>query len=192
MKAQTWILVGAIALALAGPSPAHARKKDRDNEAAARGQTQEFVDARMHETLSSINRSLDVLVQLNRGGEPARAAGPIGATVAGAAGAPRATVVPPASAPPAALTAPRSGSAADLDKKIDIQWNGSAEGLLRSIAGQVGYDFPALNKPFSVHVRMKGDRISVRQALELIAGQLDGKADIHVAPNTKTIRLVVR
>ena len=167
---------------------ASAQAKNNSSEAASQAQarqTQDYVDARMHETLSSIDRSLTTLVSITRGGEAARKSGPIGATVAGAAGAQRA-----ADAPPALPVSPADESV--LDRKVDIQWNGSADVLLSNVSSQIGFSFTNQGRPLNHQVRVEGKNLTVRELLSLVANQVNGQADIHVSLPDRRLSLVRR
>lgn len=178
-------LVGCLAIAALAPQ-AHAAgwsKASRNNAPApAQAQTQEFVDARMHETLASIDRSLTTLVQVTRGGEPARKPGIIGPTAAGAAGPHR-----PVARPVGPPTPPMDSSV--LSRRVQIQWNGSAQELLQSMSSQLGFSFSSPSH-ISQKVRLEGQNMTVEQTLNLIAKQLEGKADIVVSLANRKITLV--
>ena len=170
----------AVAVVSTAPS-AHARKKVDDAELQQR-QTQEYVDAKMHETLSSIDRSLTTLVTISRGGEAARKSGPIASTVAGAAGPDRASTRPDSL--PVDPTV--------LERKVQIQWNGSADTLLRNIAGQIGYSFSNGGRPLDKRIRIESKDLPLREVLNLVASQVDGQADIHVSLPNRSLSLVRR
>ena len=162
-------------------------------------QTQEFVDARMHETLSSIDRHLASLSAVSRAGEAPRKSGIIGPTVAGASGPYR-----PAQAPLGSGTRPyNSGYGSDsgygnnqgsvdtsvLYRRVQIQWNGSAVDLLQSMASQLNYSL-VQNASVRAKVRLEGRAMTVEQTLEEIARQINGQADIIVSPSRRTITLM--
>jgi len=180
MKTSLCLVTISLAVALMAPS-AYARKKSDDAEVQQR-QTQEYVDAKMHETLSSIDRSLTTLVTISRGGEGARKSGPIAATVAGAAGPNR-----PASRPDSLPVDPTV-----LERKVDIQWNGSADTLLRNIAGQIGYSFSNQGRPLDKRIRIESKDLPLREILNMVAAQVDGQADIHVSLPNRSLALVRR
>lgn len=170
----------AIAIIVAAPS-AHARKKV-DDAAIQTQQTQQYVDAKMHETLSSIDRQLTTLVKVSRGGEADRKEGPIGPTVAGAAGPNR-----PATRPDSLPIDPSV-----LDKKVQIQWNGSAEALLRNLSEQIGFRYVNRGGASDKRVRIESKDLPVREVLNLVAAQIDGQADIHVSLSDRSLGLARR
>lgn len=154
-----------------------------------------YVDSQMAPTIASIDKSLQTLVVLERGDEAPRKPGAIADTVAGGN-------------PPLSPTevVPNDGGAAkaraqynlrQLETRVSIQWSGNAQGLLEKIAAAIGFRAlpdeaapPGTAKP--LHVAIKADDISVRELLELVAHQIDGKADIHVDASARTLGLVRR
>lgn len=170
-------------LVVAIPLQASAERR-RAPQPTGQQQTQEFVDARMHETLASIDRSLTTLVTITRGGDAARKPGIIGPTVAGANGVPRAAMKPdPAPMPPIDRSI--------LSKKVQIQWNGSADELLRSLSNQLGFAYKKTTTT-SPRVRLEGEHMTVEQTLNEIAKQIHGQADIVVSLSNRTITLAKR
>lgn len=182
---RTTISLGLLAILAIAPT-AYASKNDARNQASSQAQTQEYVDARMHETLSSIDRSLNKLLVISRGGEPQRKEGIIGPTVAGAAGPAR-----PVATPSPAPVSPMDPSV--LKRRVQIQWNGSAEDLLRSMSNQLGFAFSTQNlKGPQPKVRLEGQDMTVEQTLNLVAEQLQGRSDIVVSLPNRKIELVGR
>lgn len=173
----------AISLALVVASPSAFARKKNNNEVVQQQQTQAYVDAKMHETLSSIDRSLSTLVSVTRGGEPARIAGPIADTVAGAAGEQR-----PAMRPDALPS--KVVNQAVLDSKVTIQWDGSAHLLLADISKQIDFRFDGGSHPVSKRIKIESNGLPLREVLSLIASQIEGQADIHVSMQDRSIRLV--
>lgn len=178
MKTRLWLAISLVAVA----APVAQARTKVDSTEVQQAQTQQYVDARMHETLASIDRSLTTLVAISRGGELARKSGPIAATVAGAAGPAR-----PAARPDALPVDPSV-----LERKVQIQWNGSADALLRSIAGQIGYSFSNNGRPLDTRVRIESKDLPLREVLNLVASQIDGQADIRVSLPDRSLALVRR
>ena len=200
----------ALLTGLSVPSSAHAWPFKRKNSAQAQqqaqsrsrsqlpstAQTQEFVDARMHETLSSIDRQLSSLSAVSRAGEAPRKPGIIGPTVAGSSGP-----YQPAMSPLGSGTQPyNSGNISGgypsapvdtsvLNRRVQIQWNGSAVDLLQSMASQLNYSL-IQNAQVRAKVRLEGRAMTVEQTLEEIARQINGQADIIVSPSRRTITLM--
>ena len=188
MKVTVLIALGVLVLS-AVSCPAEAKRRDNSStQQEQQQQTQQFVDARMHETMSSIDRSLSTLVTLTRGGEPARKPAPIGWTVAGAASQPRPISIPDSLPRPAIVPM----DAKILDQRVDIQWKGSAESLLSSFSHQLGFSFSKNSKFLAQTVRIDAKRVTVREALGIISKQLNGKADIRVSLSERQIQLLVR
>lgn len=158
-------------------------KKDPQAEQAAAAQA--FVDAKMAHAISSLDASMGTLVTMSRGGSAAvaRAPGPIGETAAGAAQAQVSTTRQSSASPS------QSPAASPLDKKIDIQWNGSAQELLASLSKKIGYTFVEKGSPQKVNVKILARQVSVRQLLEMTAMQLNGTSDIHVSSSRSEISL---
>lgn len=163
--------------------PAYASwgKKDKDVDAIQQQQqTQQYVDAKMHETLSSIDKSLSTLVSLSRGGEPSRKSGPIGATVAGAYGVNKSPVKPDVLPVDTKV----------LDKKVQIQWNGSADELLKTLAQQIGYRYDNNGKPLNKRILVESDSLPLKNVLDIIASQINGEANIKISLTSQTLSLI--
>lgn len=139
-----------------------------------------YVDGKMRTTIDSIDQSLKVLVLLERGDQPARKSPPLGYTVAGAAGPYRAPIS-------VATTAPSSV----LDKKVRINWDGSAEQLLASMASQLGMSYAKVGSGTVPRVRIQGKVSTVRDILEQVANQTSSAADVRVDLSTRRIELIV-
>lgn len=205
----------AIALTLASPSVFAFGKKKAEAERQAlereRAETQAMVDKEMLESVQNINNSLNVLVDLNRGGEgprtqPAKygntSPDPLAQTVAGQMRQPYSNARMPDMAP---LIPPKTyqeiqrelGGYSVLDTRIEISWTGSPEGLLSSLADRVGYRFMQGSakvgaykrggyRPITVNER----DISVKDLLEKVSAHLNSQADVFVSVPQKTISLL--
>jgi hypothetical protein len=213
---HTLIATAALAALMVSPA-AFAGKKQASIDAAERASAQAMVDASMAQSLNSIERSLDVLVGLSRGGEPPRVApaaygnrapNPLAVTVAGAARQVTKDArvnVAPVVAPPA-TTIERDASAAReaelnsaLSRRVDVSWNGSAYDLLASLASQINYSFaqgstsvdPGVNKlPLSTPVKVSVKGATVRDVLQQVAQQVDSHADVFVSVPQRSISLL--
>ena len=143
-----------------------------------------FVNDQMSQTLSSIDHSLKTLLILDRGEEAPRKSGPIGDTVAGAAGPPRASYQPPV------IPNPRSDHV--LDRRVRIQWYGSPEEMLATLARSIGYQYAEVGHGYLGSVRISKQDMSIRALLGKAASQIDGHADIRVDTVAKRIDLIHR
>lgn len=212
------IIVSAIAAALlASPSVMANTKKKAELEAQERQSAQALVDARMAETLQSIDKSLDVLVGLSRGGEPPRAApaaygnaapNPIAPTVAGAARQVTSddrVAVAPAIAPPVTATEKQLAELRErqlneaLDRRVELSWTGSANDLLASLSSQIGYQY-ALGRtsvgqgaaPVAVKVKIPAQTATVREVLQQVADQVGPNASVFVSVPQRSISLLAK
>lgn len=156
-----------------------------------------FVDQEMANTIESIEQSLGVLVDLERGDEGPRKANALGMTVAGAAGPGLAPVPMPSTAAAATplgqarIEAARARTRADLATRVRLTWTGSAEELLRDLSTRVGLDFairgtrPAA--PPLVH--LDKEEATIEQVLRTVAAQIDKSADIRVDTAARRVTL---
>lgn len=180
------LAVTLIASVLLAPTVSAKGAGDKTSPQSGQAQTQEYVDARMHETLASIDKSLDKLLIISRGGEPARKPGIIGPTVAGQFGPARTPITP--GIPP---TPPMDPSV--LQRRVQIQWNGSPEELLRTLSNQLGFSFSTKGiHNRQPNIRLEGQDLTVEQTLNLVASQLRGQSDIVVSLPNRKIELVGR
>lgn len=211
------IIVSALAAALlSSPSVMANSKKRAEIDAQQRQSAQAMVDARMSETLRSIDQSLDVLVGLTRGGEPPRAPAaaygntapnPIASTVAGAARQVQSddrVSVAPVIAPPATATEKELAELRTqqlnnaLDRRIDISWTGKASDLLASLAPQIGYDFAqgrtsvGENTDVSARVKVSAKNATVREVLQQVADQVSPQASVFVSVPQRSISLLAK
>ena len=209
------LVLAALAALLVSPS-AFAGKK-AELEARERASAQAMVDQSMAESLSNIDRSLDVLVGLSRGGEPPRVppaaygntdTNALAPTVAGAARhvdrdqrvsvAP--VIAPPMSASEKERAAQRERDLnAALDRRVDVSWNGTAYDLLSAISSQIGYQFAqgrrtvGDGKPdprIAARVKVTATGATVRDVLQQVAGQVDSQADVFVSVPQRSISLL--
>jgi len=217
MKHAPLVLATLTAL-LASPSVfAGNAKKNAEVDAQARASAQTMVDESMARSLQNIDQSLNVLVGLNRGGEPPRVApaaygnmdtNALAPTVAGAARkveVDERVAVAPVIAPPQTATekerAARHEAELDqaLDRRVDISWNGSAYELLNSLSKQIGYQFAqgrrsvaagVVDPRIDAHVKVSMTGVTVREVLQSVATQVEGKADVFVSVPERSISLL--
>lgn len=157
-----------------------------------------FVSGEMGGTIRSIEQSLQVLVDLERGDEGPRKPTALGMTVAGAAGPNAAPMqMPSVAGPQTDLGKQRADdqrqlSRQALGKKIRLNWTGEADGLLRELSRKVGFAFATTGtgKAPVVHVSQK--ETTVEQVLRDVAGQIDAVADIKVDPSKRTVTLAYK
>lgn len=185
MRTLSFTIATSVFLSLVSISASAGSWRSSPNQQqAAQNQTQEFVDARMHETLTSIDSHLNTLVSLSRSGEAPRKPGIIGPTVAGAAGPAR-----PIGTPATPYHPPMVVATDDImSRRVRIQWNGSASDLLKSMSSQLGFSFHQ-TAPVYGKVRLEGDSLTVEQTLNLIAKQIHGQADIVLSLPNRSLTL---
>lgn len=157
-----------------------------------------FVNQEMGNTISSIERSLQVLVQLERGDEAPRKRNALGMTVAGASGVDR----PAVSMPNRALAATPLGQARieesrvntrqDLATRVKLTWTGGADELLRELSRRVGFTFSTSGLGTAPVVHINRPSATVEQVLRDVASQVDTKADIKVDTATRRVTLVYK
>lgn len=176
------------------------RTRDQAASAAARDA---FVQEQVGKTLASIDGSLQVLVELERGDEGPRRSTALGTTVAGAAGQNRPPVQMAEVAGPktatgqareaAAAAALRAKAQQDLATRVRLEWTGQADGLLRELSSRVGFNF-AIRGPNRAApvVQVKHANATVEQVLRDIAHQVDAVADVRVDPAKREVALVYK
>lgn len=194
---QRNVMMMVVATALAGcaSAPKTAPPPSRDA----------FIQAEMNQTIASVERSLNVLVMLERGDEGPRRTTPLGDTVAGAAGPNRTPVSMPSEAgrDTAEGRARIAKNRAALDTKVRLVWNGEAEELLRSLSSKVGYSFCVKDGPSagcalgardgrSSVVHIDHASATVEQVLRDIANQVNDRADVKVSTNNRRIELIYK
>lgn len=150
-----------------------------------------FVSADMDRVLVSIDRQLQTLLIVERGGESPRTPMAIGDTVAGAdrygtpdaRGPIRAPLPPPKPADP-------------LSSLVNIDWSGPAPGLLREVATGIGYSYREQGclrcGSLSVRIKRSGYSMTVLDLLNEVARQIDARADIRVNHQDRTVTLIHR
>ena len=143
-----------------------------------------FVQQQMNDTISSVERSLRVLVELERGDEGPRNSNPIGTTVAGAVGANTSPVPvskqlnPDSPAGQAKIAEQRAATFKDLETRVKLNWTGEADDLLRQLSSRVGFSYSGGVSTKVVHVDYKD--ATVREVLSEVARQLNGVADVKL------------
>lgn len=166
--------------------------------APATSTAQSFVDERMDQTVVSIDRSLQTLLLISRGGEAPRKPSAIADTVAGAdvhgAHEPRAAVAVPTTAQgQRAVDQAREAGRKALVSRTRIDWSGDPRDLLRSLSGAVGYQFSEVGPSAALpKVEIHRSDASITDVLSDVARAIDGKADIMVQTDTRRIQLVYR
>lgn len=168
--------------ALSGCSTLHADGKytSREQPTTPPG----FVQQEMNETISSIERSLRVLVELERGDEGPRNPNPIGTTVAGAVTDKKATVPmarqahPDTPAGQQRIAEQRAASFRDLETRIKLKWTGDADELLRELSKRIGFSYSGGVTTQVVTVDFKD--ATVREVLSEVARQVNTVADVKL------------
>lgn len=157
-----------------------------------------FVNQEMGNTIASIERSLQVLVQLERGDEGPRRPNALGMTVAGA----QAPNQSPVSMPGTAMTPTPMGQARieqtrqdtreDLATRVRLTWTGSADELLRELSRRVGFSFTTSGSGVAPVVHVNHKDATVEQVLRDVAAQIDARADIRVDTATRRVTLAYK
>ena len=157
-----------------------------------------FVSQEMGGTIRSIEQSLQVLVDLERGDEGPRKPTALGTTVAGAAGPNAAPVRMPNAAVPqselgqARIAEHRQLSRQDLNTRIRLVWTGDAEGLLRELSRKVGFSFSTSGTGQAPVVHLNHKEATVEQVLRDIAQQIDAVADVKVDTANRRVVLAYK
>lgn len=210
------LALAALAALLVSPS-AFAGKKTAEIEARERASAQAMVDESMAQSLSNIEQSLNVLVGLNRGGEPPRVppaaygntdTNALAPTVAGAARhvdsdqrvSVAAVIAPPQTASEKERAAQRELDLnTALDRRVDVSWNGSAYDLLSSLSRQIGYQFAqgrrtvgdgTPDQRIGARVKITANNATVRDILQQVATQVEPQADVFVSVPQRSISLL--
>lgn len=157
--------------------------------------TAAFVSDEMNGTISSVERSLRLLVSLERGDEGPRNSNPIGTTIAGAASSNTPAVVMPARALPdsklgqARIQEHREATARDLQTRVRLKWTGDASSFLRELSNRVGFSFRPVGVDFPV-VSIDMKDATIEEVLREVARQIDSTADIKVDVSARRVDLI--
>lgn len=153
-----------------------------------------LVNQKMIELSSSIQNSLNALVKIERGDAPLKnLANPIGTTIAGRPESkPLAPIRVDSKYADGQSKASVSVVEQRLDTKVNIVWNNDAAKLIQNLSNQIGFSFEesGVKVPLKVSVNARND--SVKNILGVVAGQVEGRADIKVNLPSKTIKLIYR
>lgn len=151
-----------------------------------------LVNQKMIELSSSVQNSLNALVKIERGDAPLKnLTNPIGTSIAGRGETP---FLSPIKVDKKYADGQSKASVSvveqRLDTKINITWNNDASGLLEELSHKIGFDFETVGVKQPLKVSVKAKNKSVRDILGIVAGQIEGKADIKVNLPSKTIKLI--
>lgn len=157
-----------------------------------------FVSQEMGNTISSIEKSLQVLVDLERGDEGPRKGSALGMTVAGAAGANAAGVHMPNQAGAetrvgqAEIASQKAQTQRDLSTRVRLTWTGPADELLGELSRRVGFSFSesGAGKAPVVHINEKD--ATIEQVLRKISTQVDATADVKVDTTKRKVILAYK
>ncbi len=170
----------------------HSRYSNSTPEASS------FVSQEMGNTIQSIERSLQVLVQLERGDEGLRKTNALGMTVAGAQTADRAPIAMPNTALAATpmgqarIQETREATREDLATRVRLTWTGGADELLRELSRRVGFSFTTSGSGTAPVIHIDHKDATVEQVLRDVASQVDAKADIRVDTATRRVTLAYK
>lgn len=156
--------------------------------------TETLVNQKMIELSSSIQNSLNALVKIERGDAPLKnLTNPIGITIAGR---PESKPLTPIKVDSKYADGQSKSSVAvveqRLDTKVNIVWNNDASKLLQNLSNQVGFSFEETGPKTLLKVSVNAKNDSVKNILGVVAGQIEGRADIKVNLPSKTIKLIYR
>lgn len=157
-----------------------------------------FVTQEMGNTIQSIERSLQVLVQLERGDEGPRRSNALGMTVAGAQTANQSPVAMPSTAMgptpmgQARTQETRQATREDLATRVRLTWTGGADELLRELSRRVGFSFNTTGSGTAPVVHIDRKDATVEQILRDVAAQVDSRADIRVDTATRRVTLAYK
>lgn len=155
----------------------------------------EFVADEMNGTISSVERSLRLLVSLERGDEGSRNPNPIGTTVAGASSSDRAPIGMPSRALPDSnlgkqyTESQRAKTQSDLQTRVRLKWTGDSSAFLRELSSRVGFGFTPIGSDFPV-VSVDFKDATVEEVLREVARQIEGTADIKVDVAHRRVDLI--
>ena len=157
-----------------------------------------FVSHEMENTIRSVEQSLQVLVDLERGDEGPRRSSALGTTVAGAAGPDEAPVDMPKVAGPDTsigqerIETNRQQSRVDLNTRVRMTWTGEADNLLRELSRRVGFTFSTSGTGKAPVVHIKEQEATVEQVLREVARQVDASADVKVDTTQRRVILAYK
>lgn len=156
--------------------------------------TETLVNQKMIELSSSIQNSLNALVKIERGDAPLKnLTNPIGTTIAGR---PESKPLTPIKVDSKYADGQSKSSVAvveqRLDTKVNIVWNNDASKLLQNLSNQIGFSFEETGSKTLLKVSVNAKNDSVKNILGVVAGQIEGRADIKVNLPSKTIKLIYR
>lgn len=157
-----------------------------------------FVSQEMGNTISSIEKSLQVLVDLERGDEGPRKGSALGMTVAGAAGANASAVSMPGRAGAetrigqAEVSAQKAQTQRDLSTRVRLTWTGPADELLGELSRRVGFTFSESGSGKAPVVHINEKDATVEQILRAISVQVDAAADVKVDTTQRKVILAYK
>lgn len=157
-----------------------------------------FVSQEMGNTMRSIEQSLQVLVDLERGDEGPRKSTALGMTVAGAAGPNTSPVQMPNTAVPqselgqARIAEHRQMSRQDLNTRVRLVWTGDADALLRELSRKVGFAYSTSGVGQLPVVHLNHKEATVEQVLKDVAQQVDDVADVKVDTTKRRVILAYK
>lgn len=194
LRSPMSLAVSAVAVALLSGCASTSHSRAPAPAASASG----FVSQEMGGTIRSIEQSLNVLVELERGDEGPRKSSALGMTVAGADGPNAAPVGMPNRAVPnseigqARIAEHRQLSRQDLNTRIRLVWTGDAEGLLRELSRKVGFSYSASGTGQAPVVHLNHQAATVEQVLRDVAQQIDAVADVKVDTANRRVVLAYK
>jgi hypothetical protein len=177
-------------LALSGCGAQRTRPTTTDTGAGG------YVDGQMAQTIDSVDRSLKVLVSLERGDAGSRKDGFIGDTVAGAKTPNASGPAMPNKAQPQTDLAQREEQARlsynrqALQARVKAQWDGSASELLRTIAQRIDYRYQEVGAATLPDVHLTLKDASAETVLSETANQIKPAGSIRVLTGPRVVCLV--
>ena len=178
-----------------------ATQSTRNNQlSSADAQTSLYVNQKMEHLATSIDTSLKELQHLDRGDEGPRKNTPLGTAIGGAAGPNLAPVSMPMQA---GLDTPLGQKLAQektdaqiahnremLQKRVKLNWDGSASSFLKALAYKVGFSFSVVGAGPDPYIHIHVKDATIESVLTTVADQITNIADIHVDVADRSISLV--
>lgn len=157
-----------------------------------------FVSQEMGNTISSIEKSLQVLVDLERGDEGPRKGSALGMTVAGAAGPNASAVSMPARAGAETrigqneVASQKAQTQRALSTRVRLTWTGPADELLGELSRRVGFTFSESGSGQAPVVHINEKDATVEQILRAVSVQVDAAADVKVDTTQRKVILAYK
>lgn len=159
--------------------------------------TQKFVVSQINDTAASIDKSLGVLVALERGNAGLRKSGVIGDTIAGQKS--------PDISPPSMPSKPQPQTELGkhvretallnynkglLNKRMTVQWDGSVDHLLSGIAAKVSYRFVQAGTASLPEIHINKKDVPAKNVLAAVANKINGAGVVKIFLAPRVVCLI--